>query len=136
LSATPEKEDKTRREILSVGGDSPSLALPDVSDYQYYISLWREAGTLGTGATGISRLSWTEIKSWQDIRESGGCIPLSLFESNLVRELSESYASQYSISSAKDCPPPYIPVVQDIDPVALTARFKNILGMLQPPKKN
>lgn len=107
MNATPENEKKSRRESLLEGGDdSPFLVLPPVENVEYIIQLWHEAGTIESG-TGITRLSWAEIEAWLAVREFNEELPLTPWEVNMVRKLSEEYASEYSQASAKDRPAPY-----------------------------
>ena len=79
---------------------------------------------------GISRLTWKEIDSWLNVRAKIGEPELKDYEINLVRQMSEAYSSEYSLSTDKSHPAPYAPdtIGESIDRTAVSNKLSSILG--------
>lgn len=103
--------------------------MPPVDEAQYLIELWHEAGTIESSGMGISRLSWAEIGGWLKVREFKEEPPLTSWEIDTVRKLSEEYSSEYNLASQKDRPAPYeVEDTSQVDRVLVGNKVKNVLA--------
>lgn len=147
LNATPEKSEITRREMYSE--DSPTVQPIDLTSYEaHLIALWHECGTISSNGMGISALPWEVISKWAELFYSENIIEfvetpdkhyapviikqLTLldYELQIIRQLSQEYANEYSQASDKSRPCPKQVVVEEIskeDAFAESMRFKEAL---------
>lgn len=108
--------------------------MPLLEEEKYLIDLWEEAGAVETTGMGITKLSWQEIESWLNIRKLKGEAPLTAWEIETVRKLSEEYVAEYFAATDKTRKPPYeFESLEDIDREALSNKLKNVLSTF---KKN
>lgn len=82
--------------------------MPPITGCEYIVHLWKEAGTVEGTAGGPTYLSWKEIDGWLSVRDKKGDPKLSAWEIEIVRRLSEEYASEYNQGSEKNRKPPYV----------------------------
>lgn len=114
---------------------SPFLLLPRVDEELYLLKLWEEAGSVETNGMGISKLSWEEIRAWLDVRNRRGEMPLSSFEIETVRELSEEYVSEYYAASDTDREPPYGgESIEQLDRDAVAKKVSNVFDAFKRDK--
>ena len=119
LSAVPDEENRdTRKKVVPKsryqqlvredGEEQPAeLTFPPLPPHaEYIIELLNEVGPASSNAMGIQGVSWQEIDSWVRQQE----IRLSPWEKKLIKNLSDKYAVEYSLSSDKNRPAPYIDV--------------------------
>lgn len=88
------------RKIENNGG---TLLMPPVSECEYLLNWWQDAGVIGYGAMGMLPLSCRDINEWQDATG----IELTPWEFNTMREMSKAYVSQSHDSEKPECHPPY-----------------------------
>lgn len=111
------------------GEGSPFLVMPDIESEAYLVRLWEEAGVVDTSGMGVTRLSWKEIEAWLNVREMRGELPLTSWEIETVRKLSEEYATEYSAATDVDREAPYVvESIEQVDRPAVMNKFKSILG--------
>jgi hypothetical protein len=119
------------------GEGSPFLVMPELGPEAYIVGLWNEAGVATATGYGITKLYWQEIEAWLRIRNLKGELPLTPWEIDMVRRLSEEYSAEYGAASAKGHPAPYqIEDEDQLDRTALSSKFKNILSQFKSSDTN
>lgn len=74
-----------------------------------YLLVWLfEIGPMRTNGFGTTGISWTELQSWCDLTNH----KIDHVEAELLYNLSQEYASQFSASTDVSCPPPYSPDIE------------------------
>lgn len=63
------------------------------------------------GFSGITPLSWTEIKNWLEVAG----LQLTAFEADCIKEMSVGYCNEYASASEENARPPYIEFVELTD---------------------
>ena len=144
LAATPEKEEQPRRSKYMEG--SPFLELITLTKYEdSLVNLWYEAGSVAQGANGLVSLEWDEIISWADKffseeiteyvyqgddqwrLETYKRHTLLDYELQLIKTLSQSYASEYSAGTDSSRPCPKEIVLDEDDAAAESIRMGQAL---------
>lgn len=111
------------------GEGSPFLVMPELGAEEYIVGLWAEAGTIEQTGQGITRLSWQEIESWMHVRQLKGEVPLTAWEIDTIRRMSEEYSHEYSLASTKGHPAPYaVYSEEDFDRGAMGNKVANVLA--------
>lgn len=118
---TKDKRNRFQR-LEQANPDAPELVMQDLDGAEYLINLLHEAGPVGSNGYGVEGLKWSEIHSW--IAATG--LFLSSWETLLIKELSDVYASEYNKSNGKECLCPSIPKV--VDKQTLNDKFAAIFG--------
>lgn len=78
----------TRRKFLA---DSSALEFVPTYDSKGIVELCAECGFYEANGMGIIPISWTEIKAWMDLRLG----EIDMWLAGVIREMSETYISQY-----------------------------------------
>lgn len=68
-------------------------------EFAYLPDFLEEAGTVGTGINGLTRLSYSELESWSRLMK----MPLSLFEVRCLRAMSAAYCA-IANNPKSECP--------------------------------
>lgn len=122
LDATPEplknEKPQTRREILRQR-KSPLLELPEL-EYPNLFEWFMEVGPCEFTQSGISPISYQEIKAWSDVKG----LVLVENEGQVLKQLSAEYCTVYINGRDRDMPPPFI--AYNFDPVKQSERIGNI----------
>lgn len=110
--------------------------MPPTSEGHYLIQLWHNAGTVSSSGMGIGRLTWQEIDGWLGVRDKIGDPKLLCWEVEIIRNLSEEYASEYNLASDKKREAPYqTEDLADLDRAAVANKTKNIFAALRKNAK-
>lgn len=125
------QEDEDNPAIVNLE-EAQEIPFPEIPEgAEYLVSFLHSAGTATQTGMGLVPLSWQEIESWaycSGLQES-----LSVWELEVIKILSDTYASQYSKSSSKNCPQPFNSVVdkKELDRKIIGDKVSSILSFLK-----
>jgi len=95
------------------------IALPEL-EYQHLFEWLMEVGPCEFTQSGISPVSYQEIKAWSDVTG----LVLVENEAQILKQLSADYCGSYIKGRDRDMPPPFIE--KPADPVAHSKRIGDI----------
>lgn len=113
--------------------ESNSLKLPEIEGGDHMVNHLTEAGICLSNGMGLMPLTWQEIDSWLSVTG----LELTTWEKLTLKELSEAYVNEYSLSSDKTRPAPYVHKVDEIDRQAVSDKLKGIFrGLKKRPTQH
>jgi hypothetical protein len=104
----PDKQKKSRLDTyVLVAKKYPEM--PETLGYEYLVETMLTIGPGLPGAMGMIPLDFKEISAFDKLGM------YSISERTAIRDLSRAYVSQANVSSAIDCPAPWVKGVEDIE---------------------
>lgn len=129
----PEGSKKSRlKSYTDLDENSSFLRLPNIEGAEYLVSLLSEAGFVYNTGMACTSLPWTEIDSWLRVTQ----LDLSMWEKLTIKTMSEIYAGELGLATAKNRPAPYTYEDEELvaDRTLVTSKLKNVFASIRSRK--